>query len=109
MNNEVRGWDSIDEYLLLLEWLDDDQTVRECQNQLEKHGDSARCDIDHPIEQCFVPTITAAVKAILSIYEKKSGLHPNSRYVLEHYLALSHEGRILVDTEGHDPKGSDKP
>lgn len=97
--SEDRPWDSLDDNLWPLEWLDNDQLHRECDVLLEKHRQGKpRCDVEHKKEnECFVPTIIDAVVAILDLYKKTGYMHKNNRYILEYYLALTQIGMIISD------------
>jgi hypothetical protein len=84
------GWTEIDEQMSMLEWLDDNQLVVEAAVliQLQTQG-QPRCDQNHPISECFVPTIIEAVGYILDLFGKSGNLHAKNKFILQYYLALS--------------------
>lgn len=92
------SWTEIDHYLSLLEFIDDDQLFRESDVLYSAHNRGIpTCDLNHPREECFIPIIMDAVKAILDLYKETNYLHKNNRYILQYYLALSQAQMILVD------------
>lgn len=95
IKSEHREWGVLDDTLCYLEYIEDDQIYKESSILFWKHRDGATCDISHPIEECFVPLILNAVEAILGLYEETRDMHPNNRYILEYYLALSQIGTIV--------------
>lgn len=101
MQNEERGWDSLDDCMDMLEALDDDQLHREVDVIYEKHKlGKAKCKITHSETECFIPTLIDAVSSIMELYKKTGYLHKNNRYILQSYLALDQVGEILVDSKG---------
>lgn len=91
-------WTDVDDYLSMLEWLDDDQLYREADVIYEAHKfGKVRCDMDHPSTECFIPTVVDAVGAILDLYRETSNLHKNNRYILQYYLALCQAQVIVME------------
>lgn len=96
---EDRGWDSLDDYMHHLEYLDDDQLHREADVILTEHVRGlVRCRENHPREKCFIPTLIEAVGAILELYKDTNNLHPKNRYILCYYLAFNQADLIIVDS-----------
>lgn len=91
LNSEERGWDSLDDYLDLLDYLDDDQLSREAEVLFLKHKEKAvMCKIKHKKpSECFVPYILRAVETILNFYKKNGKLNDSHKYILQYYLALT--------------------
>lgn len=106
LENEIRGWDSIDEYLEMLEYIDDDQLHREADVLFSTHKSKPMgCPHKHKDPNaCFVKRILEAVEAILDLYKETGQMHKNNRYILQNYLALTQSEQIieLVDSKGHD-------
>jgi hypothetical protein len=106
ISNESRGWDGVDEYLEMLEYLDDDQLHREADVLFSTHkSKSMGCPYRHKDPNaCFVKHILEAVEAILDLYKETGQMHKNNRYILANYLALTQSEQIieLVDSKGHD-------
>lgn len=90
-------WDNIDDLLDLLEYLEDDQLFREASviEEIHKRG-SVKCEVEHPIESCFMPKLVDAAGAILSLYRENRELHKNNRYILMYYLAFQQAGMIVL-------------
>lgn len=89
-------WTEIDTFMEAMAWLDDPQLVIETAivHQIQCAG-QPRCTQDHPIENCFVPTIIDAVGHILDLYAETQNLHVKNRFILEYYLAVTQEGLIV--------------
>ena len=107
MASEERGWSPVDEYLEMLEYIDDHQLYLEASVLFESHQEKKiGCLYKHKKSNCFVPTIMEAVDAILTLYSKTETMHKNNRYILQYYLALSQAGQIveLIDSQGHNPQ-----
>ena len=102
MAAELKGWSSYDDYMLLLEWIDDPQLCRESEALYSIHKNKKMgCPFEHPKGTlCFVPGVLEGVEAILDLYEETGNLHPKNRYLLENYLCLCQDGQIceLVDS-----------
>lgn len=91
-------WTRIDELMCLLQDLSNEQIIIESAVQCQTHKTKGqpRCKTDHPIDQCFVPTVIEGVEAILKLYtENTDNLHPKNRFILSYYLVLSHLGYII--------------
>lgn len=91
-------WTRIDELMCVLQDLTNEQIVAEASVQMQVHKTKGqpRCRTDHPISQCFVPTVIEAVDAIVRLYsESAENVHPKNRFVLSYYLVLSHMGYII--------------
>lgn len=95
--SEVLEWTSLDESMVHLSELEDGQLANEAEAFMELHTKhQARCASDHPIEECFVPVIVEGIGFILDDYQDtKNHLPKNSRYILEYYISLSHNGAIV--------------
>lgn len=89
-------WTNIDEQMSMLEWLDDHQLVIEAAVliQIQSSGEP-RCNQNHPISECFIPLVIEAAGHILDLYAKTGNLHPNNKFVLQYYLAMSQVGFIV--------------
>ena len=99
ISKESRGWDDLDDYLDMLEYLDNDQLHREADVLYLQHcRGPVKCHQDHPREQCFVPLLVDAVSSILELYKESNAMHPKNRYILQYYLAMYQAGMILVDS-----------
>lgn len=95
-DNQETGWSDIDESMSMLTWLEDGQLTIEASLKIIEHSEGRpKCAQNHPIEDCFVPTIVEAVGIILDLYAKTGNLHSNNRFVLQYYLALSQTGFII--------------
>lgn len=104
LENENRGWDEMDDYLEILEYLDDDQLYREADILLDKHtGKKLVCNMKHKNNRCFLSETIEAVLAILELYKDTSDLHKKNRYILQYYLALSQAGLIAVSNSPTAP------
>lgn len=98
IETEKRGWTAVDDYLEMLDFLDDDQLHREADVIHSRHSvGNARCDTDHKKSECFVPTIVEAVGYVLDLYKDTGNMHPKNKYILQCYLALSQAGAIVSD------------
>lgn len=106
INSEARGWDGIDEYLEMLEYLDDDQLHREADVLFSAHKNKPMgCPYPHKDPtNCFVKRVIEAAEAILELYKETGQMHKNNRYILQNYLALAQSEQIveLVDSKGHN-------
>jgi hypothetical protein len=96
MESELKGWCEIDNYLELLEFLDDDQLYRETEILYSYHRNkNMGCPYVHTEDmRCFVPIILEAVEAITDLYKETNNLHPKNRYIISNYLALCQGGQI---------------
>jgi hypothetical protein len=102
MKMEARGWDGLDDYMALLEYLDDDQLHREADvifSQLS--NGNLRCEQDHTQDKCFIPLIHEATACILELYKDTNYMHINNRYILCYYLAMQQAGMIVADDPEH--------
>jgi hypothetical protein len=89
LESEDRGWDDIDTYMELLEYLENDQLHREADVLYTKHSlGKVRCMEDHAEEKCVVPHILSAVSSILDTFKDTGKLSKKKRYILQYYLAL---------------------
>ena len=97
LESEAMGWSSIDDYLEMLEFLDDDQLYRECEVLYSEHKNrNMGCEYDHKSGSiCLVKNILEAVESILNLYQETNDLHIKNRYILCNYLALSQSGKII--------------
>ena len=101
MASEKNGWTDLDEYMVLLEWLDSDQLYRECDALYSIHkNEKMGCPYIHSEGTiCFVANVLEAVEAILELYRETNNLHVKNRYVLCNYLALCQDQQILIMSE----------
>lgn len=91
-----QAWSDLDEQMSLLEWLDDGQLIIEASVKIkEQTMGQPRCNQNHSIGDCFVPTIIEAVGLILDLYSKTGNLHSNNKFIVKYYLALSQVGFII--------------
>lgn len=98
LENEKRGWDGLDEFILLLEFMTNDELCREVDVLHEYHSyGNVKCDIEHVKEKCFVPLLVEAVDAILELYKETGELHPKNQYILHYYLAMCNCNMIIVE------------
>ena len=96
LESELKGWSTIDDYLELTEWLDNDQLYRECEVLYSVHKTKK---MGYPYLHaegtvCFVVGILEAVEAILGLYMETGSMHIRNRYILCNYLALCQDGQI---------------
>ena len=96
--SESKGWSRIDDFLELLEFLDDSEIYRETEVLYSVHKTKKMgCPYIHSEGTiCFVHGILEAVEAIVGLYEETENLHPKNRYILAYYLALSSDGQICI-------------
>lgn len=95
---EYRGWNGIDDYLVLLDFLDDDQLNREAEVIYEEHKNKkVRCPVNHPASSCIIPKLVESTGSILNLYKETGNLHPKNKYILQYYLAINQSGMILSD------------
>lgn len=96
LDSESKGWSRIDDFLEMLEWLDDLELYRECDALYSIHKTKKMgCPYIHSEATiCFVNGILEAVEAIIELYKETGSLHPKNRYVLSYYLALCQDGQI---------------
>lgn len=95
---EGRGWTKTDDRLSELNWLADDQLVREAGVVFCHHsGKNPRCAKMHPHDRCFIPSLVEAAEAILDLHKEANYLHPKNRYILECYIVVDHESLIITD------------
>lgn len=101
IESEARGnyaiWSEIDDYLAMLEYLDDDQIYRESEalysiHRTKKMG-CPRVHKDGSV--CFAVNVLEAVEAITDLYKIENYLAPSNRYILCYYLALCQDGQIV--------------
>jgi hypothetical protein len=97
MNSELKGWSAVDDYLELVDFLDDDQLYRESDVLFSYHKNRIMgCPYEHTEGSvCFVQNIMEGVEAILDLYLETGNLHPKNRYILCNYLALVQDGQIV--------------
>jgi hypothetical protein len=94
---EEKGWTELDDFLDILDYLDDDQLCKESAVLFSFHKNkNMGCPYKHATgTQCFVKPILEGVEAILNLHDETGNLHINNRYILLHYLALSETGNII--------------
>ena len=93
-----RQWTPLDDYLYSLDYLSDGQTVLEAETQLYRHSQGTlKCNEDHGDSQCIVPQMIDSVNAICDLYQETGSLHIKNRYILQNYLAVSHNRLIYVE------------
>lgn len=97
MESEPKGWTAIDDYLEMLEYLDDIQLCKESEVLYSYHENkNMGCPYTHKSgATCFVKFILESVEAIVELYKETNNLHIKNRYILCYYLALSHDGQII--------------
>ena len=97
MESESKGWQEIDDYLEMLEYLDDLQLYKESEALYGHHRHkNMGCPYNHtPGSACFVANMLESVDSILQLYKKTKNLHVDNRYILCYYLALSQMGQIV--------------
>jgi len=97
-NDYNRGWINVDNSLHRLSFLNDDQTVIEAECQIYRHSlGKLKCADSHDESACLVPQMMDAVNAICELYQETKILHPKNRYILDNYLAISHEKIVYVE------------
>lgn len=96
---ETKGWAEVDEFMVYLEWLDNDQLYREADVLYSKHKDKkigCPYESDHrPGYFCLVVFILEAVECILKLYKENTYLTESNRYILCNYLALQQAGQLV--------------
>lgn len=97
MKSETKGWDRIDDFLQLLDQLDDDQIYRESDLLYSYHKNKTMgCPYKHiDNAECFVRPMLDGVEFILNLYLNTGNMHANNRYILCYYLALAQDGQIV--------------
>lgn len=99
-HDERRKWTKIDYLLHDLDSLNDNQMILEVEVQLYLHSMGIlKCAEDHGESVCLVPQLMESVNAICDLYQETLKLHPKNRYILQNYLAISHEKIIYVDSD----------
>jgi len=96
IGREDRGWDSLDDYIDYLEYLDDDQLSREAGVIYLSHAGAVGCGENHPREECFIPVLVEASAAILDLYAESGSMHEKNKYILQYYLAMNQAGMIVA-------------
>lgn len=96
LESEKKGWNQLDDYLCILDELDDLQIFREADTLYSYHKNKKMgCPYTHSEGTiCFVNGILEAVEAITDLYKETNSLHQNNRYILAYYLSLSHDRQI---------------
>lgn len=90
------SWDIIDDHLENLACLNDEEVHREADIQLYMHNKGKiECGQEFCNQGCFAQVVVDAASYICELYQDTHNLHKNNRYILEHYLALSHSGMII--------------
>lgn len=98
LERENRGWDDIDNYLDLLEYLNDDELHREADVVYTGHQNrTVRCQQNHAKESCFIPLLVEASSAILDLYKETNQLHVKNKYILQYYIAMNQSELIVVE------------
>lgn len=97
MDSEAKGWSNLDNYLELLEFLDDSELYRESEVLYSYHKNQKMgCPYPHNEgSSCFVENIMEAVEAITDLYKETGNLHPKNRYLLANYISLVQDGQIV--------------
>lgn len=97
MDAEKKGWTNLDDYMELLEFLDDDQLHRECDVLYSIHKTKKMgCPSGHEDgSKCFVVDFLEAIEAITDLYKETGNLHIKNRYLLCNYLTLCQDGQIV--------------
>ena len=101
LESEKGGWDSLDDSLELLEYLEDDQIVVEAEVALTNHkGKNMGCPHKHQKgDVCPVTNIIDATESILTLYRETFNLHEKNRYIISYYIALTNMG-MIVESSG---------
>lgn len=88
-------WTELDEYMYLLDWLEDKQITIEASVLLKNQSSgNPRCNSKHSQSECFVPTILEAIGYILELYSNTNKLHIKNRFILQYYISISQIGII---------------
>ena len=97
LDSELNGWENLDDFLEILEWLDDLELYREAEILYSYHkNENMGCPYPHQEGSvCFVKNILDAVEAITDLYKETGNLHLKNRYILANYLALCQDGKIV--------------
>lgn len=97
MESETNGWTTLDDYLEMLEWLDDSQVVKEASVLYDYHkGKNMGCPYKHQKGNiCLITYLMEAVDSILELHNETRNIHINNRYILEYYLALHQNGQVI--------------
>lgn len=92
---ETEEWGSVDEYLEMLDYLEDKQLYKEARAMhMSQEKKSMGCTIKHKNTDCFVPHILSAVDSILNNYKSRKIVSKKGKYILQYYLALVQDGQI---------------
>ena len=103
MEVENRPWDGIDDAISYLGYLRDSELIAETEISYDNHKSViVKCGHNHENNNsiCLIPLLLESVGAILELYRETESLHPNNKYILEYYLAMTHVGQISVDPKG---------
>lgn len=88
---ERTTWNGIDESMYRLQWIDNDQLIRETKIALAEHQKGTiKCNIKHTNSVCFAPKIVRAAAVISDICEQLGEVSDSNKYILQYYLALHH-------------------
>lgn len=99
IDSEDQTWTTIDDNLEFVDYLTDDELIREASIKADDHSVGVfRCKSSHEANFCFAPFILESVNSILSLNEKTGELHPKNRYILTYYLSMSELGLIYSST-----------
>lgn len=94
-DNQYYDWSPIDDFMLMLEWLDDSQLTIEAESLLNKHkSGNPHCEFDEQKPDTLTPLILESIENILLLFKDLQSLHPKHRFVLEYYLALAQAEQI---------------
>lgn len=100
VDNQQTKWTSLDTNMSMLEWLDDNQTVKEAEIVHSEHSmGKVRCKMNHIESKCFAPMIVTAVGHIVSMNKESGHLTSDQRYVLQYYISLAKIGEIFPVSE----------
>jgi hypothetical protein len=96
IESELTGWTKLDDYLELLEYLEDDQLYIETEVLFSQLKDKKMgCTHKHNNNSCFIKNIAEAVESIIELYQETNDLHPKNRYILSYYLAIYQDGQMV--------------
>lgn len=99
LKSEKRGWDSLDDYIDCLEYLEDGQLLREADVIYSTHKNvKVKCGEEHGKEKCFIPLLVESIGYILDLYLDSEDLHVKDKYILQYYLAINEAGMILIES-----------
>lgn len=86
---ESDTWDSLDDYLSMLEYMSNEELYTEADLVYSKHKNkNLTCDQEHPGQECFVPVLVDVCGEIIGFYSYSGILEEKEKYILQYYIAL---------------------